>query len=61
VEAPQIRAFIDELPHRAEDLNAMGVAVLTLVGIVNDLTARVQELEAALAPKTPAARKAAGS
>lgn len=60
MEYPEIHAFIDEMPHRASELNAMGIAVMELVARVNQLTSHVTELEAALAaaPKT-AARKTA--
>lgn len=60
MDAPQIRQFVDDLPHRAADLNAMGVAVMQLVATVNALTDKVHELEAALqAANKPASRSRA--
>jgi hypothetical protein len=61
MEAPQIRQFHDGRPAPADDLNAMGIAVLELVDEVNELRALVEELKSpAPAPKAagrPAATK----
>lgn len=60
MEAPQIRAFTDKMPHRADDLNAMGVAVMQLVAKVNELQAQVDELaDRLLAPTAKAAARPA--
>lgn len=56
MESPQIHQFYDGRPHPAEDLNAMGVAILELVDEVNELRELVAK-QGAKAPTTAAASK----
>jgi hypothetical protein len=45
VENPQIHAFSNDRTHSADDLNAMGIAVMDLVAEVNALRAEIEDLK----------------
>lgn len=45
MENPQIHAFSNDRTHSADDLNAMGIAVMDLVAEVNALRAEIEDLK----------------